>query len=260
MNAAEALLSAIEVSVKDQLPDGKPGVLFSGGLDSSIIAHILGRYSDPCLYTVGVEGSYDLAVGRETASFLGLEWKGITVGTEDLIGAVCQLMRIIPTTNPVTLSFELPLHIVASRVEEVHLFNGQGADELFAGYAKYLSMDVEERKRHMESDLANLMDKGLSFERTIAAHHGKVIHHPYLHQRVVAQVEGISPESLIHGSIRKKALREVAELLQLGEIVTRRKKAAQYGSGIMKSLKSEARRRRTTLRSLMRELAEIPID
>lgn len=257
MNHAERVLDSLDDAVRRHAPvDQMPAVLFSGGLDSSIIARLLSRYSDPKLYTVGIEGSYDLRTGQEAAAFLGLPWEGIIVDARDLLEAVKELVRTIPTTNPVTLSFELPLHLVASRVREVELFTGQGADELFAGYARYLNMDAEERKRHMDSDLMRLLDKGISYEREIAKRHGKRVHHPYLDEKVVEAVRELSADSLIQGSMRKTVLREVAALLDLGDIITRPKKAAQYGSGIMKTLKRSAKERGVTLRALVRQLSE----
>ncbi|MFP4546240.1 MAG: asparagine synthase C-terminal domain-containing protein [Methanomassiliicoccales archaeon] len=254
MSHAENVLQALERAIQEHVTES-PGVMFSGGIDSTILAHMLARHTPPRLFTVGVEGSYDLRVGEETAGWLGLEWQGIVVDEGDLLEAIRGMTSILPTTNPVTLSFEMPFYLVASRVSERHLYSGQGADELFAGYARYMEMDMEERERAVRSDLAHLLDQGLSFETEIANSLGKELHYPYLHPGVRETVARIPIEEEFRDPLRKSVLRDVASLLELDMVMNRKKKAAQYGSGIMKTLRSAAKARGKTVRALVRELS-----
>ena len=62
----------------DGVPD-RPVVLYSGGLDSSLIAYCLGELGrDPRLLTVGLDGAPDVRSGRDGAGRLGLPWEGRT--------------------------------------------------------------------------------------------------------------------------------------------------------------------------------------
>jgi asparagine synthase (glutamine-hydrolysing) len=258
---AERVLKALERATCEEVQGHDVAIAFSGGLDSSIISCLVGRHTQPTLYTVGIEGSYDLAIGEQTAEVLGMPWKGLIFDEEDLINAIFEMVKIIPTTNPVTISFEMPLFLVASKIKEKHIFSGQGADELFAGYAKYAGMSGEERERTLDADLVHLLEKGLNYERSIAQHWGKELHYLYLHYRVMDVVRSIPVIEEFRGDERKAVLRDVARLLDLGEVADRRKKAAQYGSGIMKTLRRAAKRNGITVRAFVRLLAregEIP--
>lgn len=258
MEYPEMVLQALQRAVEKEAVKGKIAVMFSGGLDSSILGCLLNHHSDPFLYTVGVEGCHDLKTAEESASILDLPWTGIVVDEDDILTALRELIEILGTTNPVTLSFEMPLHLISARVEESHIYSGQGADELFGGYAKYLAVDITERKEMMNADLVRLFEEGLARERTIAGYWGKIIHHPYLHKDVVEAVREIPVEEEFNSKIGKIVLRGVARELNLGIIACRKKKAAQYGSGIMKTLKKTAKRNGMSLSEFIMHMKEGP--
>jgi asparagine synthase (glutamine-hydrolysing) len=56
------------------------------------------------------------------------------------------------------------------------------------------------------------------------------------------------------GGLRKGILKDVARILALDEIANCEKKAAQYGSGIMKVLKNAARKRKLHLKEYVEQL------
>jgi asparagine synthase (glutamine-hydrolysing) len=252
---AQKVLGALELATAEDVGNGDIAVAFSGGLDSTIISTLLANHSRPKLYTVGIEDSFDLAIGEKTAQMLGLTWEGIVVEEQDLIDAIFEIVKVIPTTNPVTISFEMPLFLVASRIKECHIYSGQGADELFAGYAKYVVMSDEEREQTIHDDLVRLLEQGLIYEKNLVNHHDKELHCPYVNPMVLEVVRSIPLTEEFRGSERKAVLRDVARLLDMGEIADRKKKAAQYGSGIMKTLRHAAKRNGMTVRAFIRALA-----
>ena len=87
MSDIERLLKALREAVKGTMAKGEVGILFSGGLDSGILAALAGDHGDPRLYTVGVEGSHDLRTGRETAEELRLPWTQIALTPDEVITA-----------------------------------------------------------------------------------------------------------------------------------------------------------------------------
>ena len=109
----------------------------------------------------------------------------------------------------------------------------------------------------MGVDLVTVMDENMVFERSIAGHFDKVINHPYLDPRVVAAAQDVPIENDVDGRVAKAELRKVGRALELGDAAERKKKAAQYGSGIMRAIKAEAKSRGMTVRSLIRELGDI---
>lgn len=254
MDDAKALLSAFRSAMRGTVDADEVGVLFSGGLDSSIIAILAAEVADVTLYTVGVEGSHDLEAGRSASEALGLGWEPLLIDRSEIVAAVEGLVALTGNRNPVSLSFEMPLYFVAKGSAGRLLVSGQGADELFAGYARYASMTLEEKGRQMDADMSKLMEETLDREMAIAGHHGKELRHPFLHPDSVAAVNSIPMERRVGPESSKELLREVARLLDAGEMAERKKKAAQYGSGAMRALKAEAKSRGMSVRGMVAEM------
>jgi asparagine synthase (glutamine-hydrolysing) len=251
---AEEMLKVLERAVGEECDEAEAGILFSGGLDSTVLAKLASARCQVMLYTIGVPGSHDLKVAEETASDLDMRWEGILLDRRDILSALPGISEIIGTDNPLVLSFEMPLYLVSAKAKERLLISGQGADELFGGYARYARMSEAELTLSLDQDLRGLLTVGMERERRLAEHFGKVIRHPYLHRAVVEMAQNLPMSERIHEGERKKVLREVATLLQLGPVSVRPKKAAQYGSGVMREMKSEAKERGVPLSDLVSSL------
>ncbi|WP_400208909.1 asparagine synthase C-terminal domain-containing protein [Candidatus Methanomassiliicoccus intestinalis] len=233
------LLDALK-SVMEAIP-ADTAIMFSGGLDSGVLAAVAKQYYTPTLYTVGVENAHDLVAGRTGAEEVGLPWVGIVLTAEEIIEACCQLLRIADL-SPVEVSFELPLQIIASRVKEANLLSGQGADELFGGYNRYAEMSAAELEQAFTRDYQHLVDNTLPKENAIAAAYHKTLHRPFLAPEVAAIALAMPPAQKIAAGVNKMPLRQLAAELNLTTIAVKEKKAAQYGSGIMKVLKAAAKK------------------
>ncbi len=220
---------------------------FSGGLDSGILAFL---FQDLRLYTVGLEGSRDVENAVELANILGREVEIIPLEEESVVEGIIFLKRIQPDISPMEISFELPLYIVLSRVEEKYVVTGQGADELFGGYSKYLR-----EPERMRDDLKTLFEKTLPRERRMAALLLKELITPYLNDEIVELASSIPLEMKIREGVRKWILREAAKRLGAPEeLWSREKKAAQYGSGVWKMMKRMAKERGMDLESFVSSL------
>jgi asparagine synthase (glutamine-hydrolysing) len=253
---AEGLLTALRNAMREDCDEPEIGVLFSGGLDSTVLAKLASSLVQVSLYTIGMPASHDLVVAEETASDLGLEWEGIVLESSQIMEALPRLASTLETESPLVLSFEMPLYMVARHAKEHLLISGQGADELFGGYARYVRMSEQELRASLSEDLKGLQVVGTERERRLASHFGKVIRHPFLHRDVVEFAQVLPISECIDQGERKKILREVAALLDLGPVVSRPKKAAQYGSGVMKEMKAEAKRRDVPLSGLVAALRQ----
>ncbi len=211
-------------------------ISFSGGLDSSIIAYIF-RRENISLHAVGFEGSHDLLNARKSAEILGLPLGEMLISDEDVSEAIVELWDIAGPMSAVEISFELPLYFVARDVHE-DICTGQGADELFGGYAKYL-----EHEELMEHDLNTLLQITAPREKKMVQHFGHTLNTPYLSEDIVEFSKKVPVDCKIRNGVRKYVLREAARIIGVPEeIVTREKKAAQYGSGIWKSMRRQAKR------------------
>lgn len=258
MSDVERLLKALQEAVKGTMAKGEVGILFSGGLDSGLLAAIAGHLGAPHLYTVGIDGCHDLGAGRETAEELKLAWTGMVLSPEEVISATRDLLSVCPIRDPVVLSFQLPLFIIAARSKEDVLMSGQGADELFGGYSRYLNMPPAELERSMNDDLGKLLAEVQPLDQRIAAHFSKSIDHPFLDPDVRRVASRIGVTEKVKEGTRKVPLREAAVKLGHPSIASREKKAAQYGSGFMKVLKAHSRRAGMDLSEFVSALAPEP--
>jgi asparagine synthase (glutamine-hydrolysing) len=252
---AERLITALDASVKEEVNGRKVAVAFSGGLDSGTVATLCKRHGDVMLYTVGLKDAYDVRAAEHMADILGLPWKHIEISEEILEHELPEMIRITGTVNPITLSFEVPLYFVLKHSSEDIVFTGQGADELFAGFSKYVGMTEEKLADAVKDDMAELLNVTMAHERTVATHFGKRIVYPYLDKRVVDIVNSIGISGISEGDIRKPLLRDAARSLGHPELAERPKKAAQYGSGTMIALRGMAKKRKMTVREMISDIA-----
>ena len=254
-----ALKSSLCDSVKKRVEDaGEIAILFSGGLDSSLLAHLAKRYAKEAritLYTVGTVVSHDMIKAKQASSILNMDFKQVVVKGAEIESALPQVAEIIGSNHPVRLSFTLPLYFGLKNVPENLVLSGQGADELFGGYARYLKMEEGELETSLKGDVEKLMNKDITMDLAIARHFEKRLEIPYLDSGVVAQALLIPPYYKVRDGQRKIILKETA--LELGlsaELAKREKKAAQYSSGIIKELRHIAKRRGMQVNELMEHL------
>ncbi|MEM2976797.1 MAG: asparagine synthase-related protein [Thermoplasmata archaeon] len=238
---AEALSRAVE---RGQAGVSGGVLAFSGGLDSSLLALLMARQGRaPELCTVGLKGARDLAAAERAASLLGLEGRTVALVVEegDVLEAVRRLRSLLPSATMMELAFTIPLFIVCARTRERVIFTGDGADELFGGYHRYLRMRPGELESALRADLERLIGNGIQRHRAIARSFGRELVTPYLDDEVVELARRIPPSEKVAGGERKLVLREAARLLGLPEELRGApKRAAQYGSGVMKVLEKHS--------------------
>jgi len=220
---------------------GKIAIAFSGGLDSSVIAKIASEEATPILYTVGLKGCKDFEAAESAARLLNLSLRKIEVTEAEVRSAAPLLAQVIANDNKIIVSYELPLWFVCKNCQERTVLTGQGADELFGGYAKYGKISGKELDDEMKKDAQELKERGSAFDRAIAAKFGKELVIPFLDSNVFEFALYLPLKEKISDGTNKILLRDVADLLGLGDIAKRKKRAAQYGSGIAKALRKQAR-------------------
>lgn len=227
----------------------KVGVLISGGLDSSVITCLMCQFSsceDLIGIAVGTTGSRDVANAEELANHLEISMKKTYFDRIMVQDSLQRIVSLVGTPNPVLVSIAIPFYFACETAQKsgiTHLFCGQGADELFAGYFRYITILQEQGtralKKILELDIENLLCNvpGTS----VAKQFGIKLLLPFLNEEVISYSRSI-PVSLkvktLDGVIRRKyILRKVAQNMGLPEnVVWRKKLAVQYGSGSMKLL------------------------
>jgi asparagine synthase (glutamine-hydrolysing) len=216
-------------------------VAFSGGLDSSIVAILVSRRLERCtLYTVGLAGAKDLTASKAGAEVLGLRQRlvRLEVVEDEVLAAANSILALIPDCRQVEASFLIPSYLVFVHAREGTVFTGDGADELFGGYHRYLAMEPPRLAASLEADVRSLLSAGIERNRMLARSAGKELATPFLADDVVELALSIPPEHKVAGGQRKLVLRRAAELLGIpGDISNLPKAAAQYSSSVMKVLR-----------------------
>ena len=212
-------------------------VALSGGVDSALIAAFAGL---PCV-TVGMEDSPDFSWAERAAFFLGVPHRRVVIAPEEADRALPDVLRALPRKSPLDLSIALTLFFVCRAAAGMgfrRVLCGQGADELFAGYARHLvSTDLASDLRR---DFATLHAQAVR-DQSVARLHATSLSYPYLDTRVQRAAGRIPAGDLVTGGMGKQPLRVLAARHLPAEVAGRGKKAMQYGSGIWRHLRRRAR-------------------
>jgi asparagine synthase (glutamine-hydrolysing) len=133
----ERLREAVKLRLRSDVP---VGLFLSGGIDSGLVASYardLGARDLLCFVVeVGDEALNEAPLARETARHLGLPVETITVPLDPL-GIVERIATLYG--QPFGDSSAVPSYLVAkaARPHRKVVLNGDGGDEVFAGYRRY---------------------------------------------------------------------------------------------------------------------------
>lgn len=228
------------------------GVIFSGGVDSSYLALLLKEISENIplkvkLYAVGVEGSKDVEAAIYASKYLNLDLEICEVTEESIRKALPQVVRAIGDDNLMKVGVGLTTYFATKLVAEDGMkvaISGQGADELFGGYKRYLKSFVDGSLNWtLREDMSNMYHVNLERDDACSMLNSVELRLPFLDETLVELVLNIQDNKKIvsmHDDMRKSILRKLAFEEGLNyEIAYRPKKAAQYGTGIDKILRKK---------------------
>lgn len=223
-------------------------VAFSGGVDSAMVA--AGRPESPC-YVAGFNGCHDITAAKEAIAAMdsSADLRVVEISHTDIIESIPRLVSTIGRTNPMDLAITIPLFLVAQRVAADgfdQLALGQGADELFGGYAKVQKAPTDPRVnattvRDARRELLETIPK--QAERDILAIRASGVEPvtPFLHDDIVEPALTLPESLLVRGDQRKVALRMAADGIVPESVRTASKKAVQYGTYVSRELDRLAR-------------------
>ena len=228
------------------------GVIFSGGLDSSYLALLLGEIAENIplkitLYAVGAEGSKDIESAIYASKFLNLDLKICEVTEEMVRESLPEVVKAIGDDNLMKVGVGMTTYLATKMVAEDGIkvaISGQGADELFGGYKRYLESFVNDTLNYdIRMDISNMYHVNLERDDACSMLNSVELRLPFLDKNLVELVLNIPDNKKIvsmHDDMRKSILRKLAFEEGLDyEIAYRPKKAAQYGTGIDKILRKK---------------------
>jgi asparagine synthase (glutamine-hydrolysing) len=244
-SSVNAYQRALLMSMKKRTQDFKKvGIIFSGGIDSVIVAWLAKKMvPDVICYTAGIEGSTDIAFARYIAKKLKLKLRVNELTRDEVEQMIPEIISVIENTNAGQVEVAVPVYAAIKLAHEDGIkvmYTGQGADELFGGYSWYTKVVEKEGyqklREHMTEDLLLLYKETLEREDKIAMAHSIEMREPFLDMeiiRVSMQMDmklNVKSQDDIFG---KHVHRRVAQKLGIPkDIAYRIKEAAQHGSGM----------------------------
>ena len=265
--AADSLSRMLERSVRLRVRGVKEvAVAFSGGLDSSLIAFLARKCgANVHLIHVSLRGYPETEGAKKAAEKLKLPIDVCLFDEEDMANVAAKVVELIEEPNAVKAAIGIPFFWTAKKTSEAGfkvLLAGQGADELFGGYQRYvneyLSDGEESVRKAMFTDVTNIHESNIERDAKICNFHGVELRLPFASYKIAKFAVSLPVELKIENSpssLRKLVLRKVALDLGLPEsIVEKPKKAVQYATGINSALKKLAKKQKLTVTEYVTKL------
>ena len=243
---------ALEAAVHRQLMSDVPyGVLLSGGLDSSVTSAIAKKYAEKRIesddtqaawwpqlhsFSVGLEGSPDLAAARLVADHIGTVHHEIKFTIQEGLDAIRDVVYNLETYDITTIRASTPMYLMARVIKSMGVkmvLSGEGADELFGGYL-YFHKAPNKKEFHEETvrKLSKLhMYDCLRANKSLAAWgiEGRV---PFLDKEFMDVAMRINPQDkMINGErMEKWVVRKAFESYLPASVAWRQKE--QFSDGV----------------------------
>ncbi|HUA77800.1 MAG TPA: asparagine synthetase B [Acetobacteraceae bacterium] len=247
--SAAALDEILREAVRTRLPPDLPfALMFSGGIDSTLIAHYARQFRPEAPgYFLGSAGAPDHEYAAEYADLTGLDLRFVEFDAagDEVFARIEEVVQISESFDPNCIRGAICSLALAARMHEdgyrVALC-GEGADELFCGYAplEWAFREGNDEGRPMREEFLGLMHR-VSLQRVDRCSMRFQIEtrEPFLDPAIVRHAKSLDRGALVRDTAGwprgKEALRSLYDLYptQLPErIRDRRKMPFGEGSGL----------------------------
>lgn len=233
-NLKREIIESVKRRVDTDLPIG---VIYSGGIDSSIVLHLANKYhNNVTAFTIGIEGSEDFEISKRFCNERGIKqviipYKKSDVSNRSIMSAIeatelTEYLDIINGVLTMTLFKEINKHNIKITL------SGDGSDELFGGYDMYHKIDSDSAENLFEYKLQQLHRTEL--QRVDRAAGSAMIENrvPLLDINVINIALKTHPEWKIRDNMEKWCVREAFKNELPEYILFRKKNPLSHSSGL----------------------------
>jgi asparagine synthase (glutamine-hydrolysing) len=240
----------LEAAVRKwMVADVEVGAFLSGGLDSSVIAALAAQAVDRPLktFSVGIAGSPDLVAARAVSDHIGSDHHELVFTSDDLARVLPHVIYHLESADVDLVRSALPTHFATTlaRRHVKAVLTGEGADELFAGYAYHHAYARKPRALadELTRSLGAMHNVNLQRVDRITMAQGLEARTPFLDRDLIDFAQSI-PASLkmkitdaeTQETTEKWILRKACEDLLPADLVWRKKAQFDEGSGTVGAL------------------------
>lgn len=245
----EEVKKALISSVEKRIPKEKFGLFLSGGLDSSLLALILKKFTDNFVcYSVGTKDSHDLKGAEIAAKKFRLNWKHKAYEQDEIEKIAQKTAKMYDKPDVINVGVGSVIVAATELAEDDKVkifFGGLGSEEIFAGYQRHVhSNNVTDE---CWKGLKGMWQRDLVRDARLGKKLGISVKVPFLDENLIKHAMGIPGDKKITNNHKKFILREIGEELGLPhELAWGHRRAAQYGSGFDKMLEKIAKKKAMT--------------
>jgi asparagine synthase (glutamine-hydrolysing) len=243
---AAVVRQGLEDAVVSHLMSDVPvGAFLSGGLDSSLLAAIARQHVDELhTFSVGVAGSRDIEAARRVAAHIGSIHHEYLMTPQEVVEKLPEIVHSLESFDQDLVRSAIPTYF-CSRMAAGHvkvILTGEGADELFAGYAYHKTIrDPATLHHELCRSVAALHNINLQRVDRLTMLHGLEGRVPFLDTGFIALALTVPAELKIATTddgrqTEKWILRKAVEDLLPADIVWRTKEQFDEGTGTVELL------------------------
>jgi asparagine synthase (glutamine-hydrolysing) len=232
------LRTTICESVKERVDTDLPiGIIYSGGLDSTIIlSESLKYHSNVTAYTIGSENSEDFRISKQFCKEMKIKQVVIKLDKNSF--------KITDIENAILVSELTEYGDIINAVITIRLFKqihqdgikivlcGDGSDELFGGYSMYSKADNEKYHKLFNYKLLNLNRTELQRVDRCSMAFSVETRVPFLDKRLLEMSVSIPSSWKIKDGIEKWCIRQAFKNDLPDYIINRKKNPLSHSSGL----------------------------
>ena len=265
--AASQLQTLLQESIRRRVQGLKEvAVAFSGGLDSSVVAYLAHKLGvEVQLLHVSMENEEETEVAIEAAEALELPLQVDLYKDSDVEKTLPKVVALIEEADAVKAAIGVPFYWVAEKAVEAGfkvMLAGQGADELFGGYQRYVleycQNGDEKIRKIMFNDVVRIHEGNLERDLKITTFHGVELRLPFGTYDLAEYALSLPLDCKIEPKAdtpRKLVLRKMAQNIGMPVSITEKpKKAVQYSTGVNDAVKRIAKKQGKPVNEYVNEL------